>query len=107
VTDTAQTIVNNRNSASGRLRTLIYLGVNDVATHTDGARRALALAASAHETLVGTPPDDPEYTSALALLNAASAFVEQAQAAQSVISAPCNWRPKGSDIDVALAALGH
>jgi len=105
MTDPTKTLTNNRNIASGRLRTLIHLGVNDVARYTDGARQALATAATAHAALVGSAPDDPEYTSALALLDAAAVFVGQAQAAQAVISAPCNWCPKGSPIADAMADL--
>jgi acetyl/propionyl-CoA carboxylase alpha subunit len=106
MTQTTEALITNRNVASGRLRTLDYLGVNDVARYADGAARSLALAAAAHATILdGTPPDDAEYLAGMALVAAAQVFVSAAQAAQGVVSAPINWCPKGSPIADALAGL--
>lgn len=104
VTESTDTLIKNRNTASGSLRTLIHHGTSDIATYTDGARRALATAASSHKSLCGEEPSDPEYVAAMALLSAAEGFVSAARAAQAVISAPNNWRPAGSAIDNALKA---
>ena len=105
MTEPAQTLINSRNSAGGQLRTILHVGVANVAPYAASARQALALAAGAHETLTGSAPDDPEYTCGLALIEAASAFVSACVAAQPIIGSPNNWRPKGSDIDVALHEL--
>ena len=103
MTAPADTLIRNRNSLSGHLVTIMHTGTANLSGYTSSARQALALAAVAHNTLVGEDPTDPEYVAGEALVSAAEAFVAACDAAQPVVGAPNNWMPAGSAIADAIA----
>jgi hypothetical protein len=104
---TANDLVESRNRADGALVALVTVAADSVKGHAERAARNLSAAKADAVALGAGAPTDDKFVAAQAVIAAAQAFVNAAQAARLTITSPGNWRPAGSDIDTALKAQGH